>query len=85
MTSIIFPPMQERASFKNRYHTEAVLNEQSWRYLDAETIWDLPFFIKRMKSARHPVLLFSQACIKILPARRLGVSQAEQQHVHLHI
>jgi hypothetical protein len=34
--------VQERTSFNRRYHTSADKNEQSWLYLDATSLWDLP-------------------------------------------
>ena len=41
-TKVIWPPMQERTSFNRRYHTNAEKNEQSWLYLDATSLWDIP-------------------------------------------
>ena len=38
---IIWPPMQERASFNRRYSQRSSDNEQSWMYLDATSIWDV--------------------------------------------
>jgi hypothetical protein len=51
--NVIWPPMQERTSFSKRYHTNAAMNEQSWLYLDANTLWDIPAIQKSFKGMSH--------------------------------
>jgi len=34
--------MQERASFAKRFSSDAAQNVQTWQYVDATTLWDLP-------------------------------------------
>ena len=48
---VIWPPMQERTSFNRRYHTSADKNEQSWLYLDANSLWDIPSIQQSMQGA----------------------------------
>ena len=43
--------MQERKSFHIRYHPDPKQNEQTWEYLDATTLWDLPKIQKAVKRA----------------------------------
>lgn len=48
---VIWPPMQERTSFNRRYHTSAEKNEQSWLYLDATSLWDMPAIQQSVQGA----------------------------------
>lgn len=48
---VIWPPMQERTSFSRRYHPNADKNEQSWLYMDANSLWDVPNIQQRVKGA----------------------------------
>lgn len=69
-TAVIWPPMQERTSFNRRYHTNAAKNEQSWLYLDATSLWDLPRIQQSVKGARRH--------LELLPQTRLGFSGGQK-------
>ena len=43
--------MQERASYAQRFHPIPSRNNQTWRYLDAGTVWDLAATNAAMQSA----------------------------------
>ena len=51
--SLIWPPMQERAPFDQRFHSDAHENDPRWRHLDANTLWDLPSIQQSFKGARR--------------------------------
>lgn len=61
--TVIWPPMQERSSFNKRYHPHADKNEQSWVYLDADSLWDLENIKQSVKNTlgidivKHPAVV----------------------------
>ena len=50
-TKVIWPAMQERSSFNNRYHPDATKNMQSWQYLDATSLWDMDLIVRNVRGA----------------------------------
>jgi len=71
-TAVVWPAMQERSSFNNRYHPDAAKNMQSWQYLDASTLWDLDRIKQRVhgKGSREGWELKALECSKWSGGRR---------------
>lgn len=50
---VVFPPLQERSSFNQRYHQDPLKNEQTWTYTDASSVWDVAAIQREVQSV-HP-------------------------------